>query len=93
MSGGSYHYAGDDVRHAAVLLGVQDDPRRQALARILFDVAAAMFEIISVDLEASDAHTDNRDVDRLLRQFLSPAEFEELRKMSDAYQSQGKDQG
>jgi hypothetical protein len=88
-SGG--RFTGDAVRHAAVLLGVQDDPRRQALAHILFDVAAAMFEIDSMDLDASDAHTDNRDVDRVLKQFLSPEAFEEIRKASDEYQSQGKD--
>lgn len=86
MSGGSYNYAYYGTVDMAALLAVQDDPRRQAFARILKDVAGAMQEIEWVDSCDSSPGDENAAIDIVLKQFLPPAEFEEIRLASDEYQ-------
>lgn len=90
MSGGSYNYAYYGADDMAGLLKTQDDPRRQAFGRILEDVARAMHDIEWVDSADMCDGDENAAIDCVLKKFLSPAEFEEVRDASNAYQAQGK---
>jgi hypothetical protein len=90
MSGGSYNYAYYGAEAMAGLLKTQDDPRRQAFGRILVDVAHAMQDIEWVDSADMCDGDENDAIDCVLKKFLSPPEFEEVRNVSNTYQAQGK---
>jgi hypothetical protein len=91
MSGGHYKYAYEGSRRMAGLLSIQDDPRRWAFANLLEAVGKAMYEIEMVDSANKLDGEENAAVDAVLKRCLSPADFEDVRVASDAYQAQGKD--
>jgi hypothetical protein len=91
MSGGAYNHAHENLKSMANLLLIQDDPRRQAFARALDLVATAMVQIEAVDSGDALEGDEIKAVDRVLRRFLSFAEFTEVRLAAEAYQTLGKD--
>jgi hypothetical protein len=78
------------VDETAALLRIQDDPRRLAVAKILYVVGRALYEIELEDaVDVAVIHGDV-SVDTLLKQFFTFARFEEIRAASDAYRAQEK---